>query len=374
MYRLLHLADVHLDAPLGGFGRDADGRRTALLDAFRSVSDVAVEAGADVVLITGDLFDGPRPEEQTVIAVRETVRRLVDADIPVFAVSGNHDARALNPGLYADALEGAVVFLDPGFGPPVHVERDAGNLFVYGFAYDLAEEPDPLATFRRSTEEGLHIVLLHGSVPGAPHWESGSSLALPLEALGSLDVDYIALGDLHRFRASEELDGLPACYPGSFAAVDLTETGLHGAVVVKIAPGGTPGIERLSSGVREVAPRVAVDVSECTTDLEVAEEITRLVPAEAYPTVVLRGEPAYPLDPEAVRAILEERCGAIALIDESRFYEIARLEDLAGQNTIAGHVVRIGLDAIGRAGAEGDDTERAALEQGLRIALRVMEV
>jgi len=37
MFRLLHLADVHLDAPLGGFGRDADRRRGEVLDAFRAL-------------------------------------------------------------------------------------------------------------------------------------------------------------------------------------------------------------------------------------------------------------------------------------------------------------------------------------------------
>ena len=63
MIRLLHLADVHLDAPLGGFGRHADVRRSQLLDAFRRLPETAADTGAHAVLIAGDLFDHPRPSE-----------------------------------------------------------------------------------------------------------------------------------------------------------------------------------------------------------------------------------------------------------------------------------------------------------------------
>ena len=331
---------------------------------------MATEERVDAVLIAGDLFDAPRPANKTVIAVRETVRRLVELEIPVLAVPGNHDAHALNPDLYTTALDGAVTFLEHRFAEPVRVECDAGDLFVYGIAYDAAEEPDPLATFRHAQGEGLHVVILHGSVPGAPHWNQGSSLSLPLDALARLDVDYLALGDLHRFRTSDELGGIPACYPGSFAAVDLTEMGLRGPVVVEARPGEPPDIRRLSSGLREVAAPIAVDVSACATDLDVVDKVARHARVDAIPSVVLRGEPVYPLDPEAVRANLEERFGAATVRDESHFFDLLRLEELARSNTVAGHVARLGLETI----AGASDEERRSLEQGLRIALRVLEI
>ena len=374
MHRLLHLADVHLDAPFGGFGRDADARRVAVLDAFRSVSDVAIAQSVDAVLISGDLFDGPRPAEKTVIAVRETVRRLVEHDIGVFAVPGNHDARALAPTLYAEAFDGAVAFLDPRFGEPARLEAASGDLLIYGVAYDAAEEPDPLRTFRKArpgSRPATHVVLLHGSVPGAPHWGAGSSLALPLDALRDLDADYLGLGDLHRFRGPDELDGLPGCYPGSFAAVDLTESGLRGGVIATLEPGKPPTLDRVSSGVREVGDPVRVNVSDCSSDIEVYDAVVGLVAPEAYPSVELEGEPGYPLNAEAIRAMAEERYGAVALTDGSHFFEAERLEELAGRNTIAGHVARIGLARIDGA---ADEAERRTVEQGLRIALRVMQI
>lgn len=370
MFRLLHLADVHLGAPLGGFGKAAGARAEEVLDAFRALPDVALEGRADAVLIAGDLFDGPRPSEATIIAVREVIRRLVDHSIPVFAVPGNHDARALNPNLYPSALEGATVFLEPRFAEPAMLAREEDRLFVYGVGYDAAEDPSPLSTFRRADVDGVHVALIHGSVPGAPHWDGGSSLSISWEKLRAIEVDYVALGDLHRFRGPDEFDDVVACYPGSFAAIDFTEAGLRGPVWAEVSAGSAVRVERVSGGVREVAEPVRVDVSACATDLEVAD----LVPVSAdraYPVVVLEGEPAFPLDADSVRSVLEERFGASSLVDRSRFFDLGRLDEIAGQNTVAGHVVRLGVQAVQEA---SDEAERAAAEQGLRLALRVLEV
>ncbi len=370
MFRFLHVADVHLGAPFGGFGREASARGREVLDAFRSLPDLADRLQAEAVVIAGDLFDGPRPTESTVIAVREVVRRFVDRSIPVFAVPGNHDARALNPELYATALEGAVVFSEPRFTEPARTHRGDDEIFVYGFAYDAAEERDPFSSFERASADGLHVALLHGSVPGAPHWDSGSSLSFSWEALAGLDVDYVALGDLHRFRETDELNGIPACYPGSFAAVDFSERGLRGPVLVELSPGGPVRIERCSSGVREVSEAVVIDVSPCMNDLEVAELASSQLES-AYPVVTLEGEPAFPLDAGVVKGVLEERYGAATLVDRSRFFDAGRLEEIARRSTVAGHVARLGLAKIEAAETPED---RHAAEQGLRIALRVMEV
>jgi len=370
MFRLLHLADVHLGAPLGGFGRDADARGREVLEAFRQFPELAERLQVDAVVISGDLFDGPRPPDPIVIAVREVVRRLLDRSIPIFAVPGNHDARALNPDLYLSALEGAVVFSEPCFGDPARALIGDQPLCVYGFAYDAAEERDPLSTFERAAVDGVHVALLHGSVPGAPHWESGSSLPISWEALAGLDVDYVALGDLHRFRGADELNGVAGCYPGSFAAIDFSERGLRGPVLVELSYDAPPRIERISSGVREVMEAVTIDVSACMTDLEVAELAVRQLES-AYPVVTLEGEPSFPLDAALVRSVLEERCGAAALTDRSRFFAAARIDEIARQSTVAGHIAQIGLARIEAAETPED---RHAAEQGLRIALRVMEV
>lgn len=371
MIRLIHVGDVHLGAGLGGFGKLAGERQEQVLAAFRRLPEIVTERSADALLIAGDLFDGPRPAESLIAAVRDTVRRIEESGARAFAVPGNHDAVSLNPGLYTDAIgEGA--FLEASFGDPVTVRCGHDTLHVYGFAYDPAEESDPLSGFRRRDAEGSHVALLHGAVPGAPHWTGGHSLRLPAEALATIDADYIALGDYHRFRPPAEFeDRTPACYSGSFAAVDSSEIGPRGYVEVELEHGEPPRVTLHPSGAPEIVRIEAFDVTQYADETQVAEAIAQDIDDPALPIVSLTGEPGFPLDADRVQARLEARCGFAVVRDDTRFFDSARLVELAGEKTIAGHVARLGLE---RLEAAADEQDRVIAARGLRVALRAMGV
>ncbi|HSH46561.1 MAG TPA: metallophosphoesterase [Longimicrobiales bacterium] len=100
--RLLHVADIHLGASYAAFGAMAEERSAQVLETFRALPLTALENRADAVLIAGDLFHGPRPAADVLAAVRDTLRRFVDACIPVFMVPGNHDAMTLKLNPYDD--------------------------------------------------------------------------------------------------------------------------------------------------------------------------------------------------------------------------------------------------------------------------------
>jgi DNA repair exonuclease SbcCD nuclease subunit len=251
------------------------------------------------------------------------------------------------------------------------VETEAGPLHVYGAAYDPAEDPDPVAGFRRHDAEGVHVVLLHAYVNGVGRAQvNRDSLTLDLDALDRLQVDYVALGDQHRPLLPDGFGGRPACYPGSFAATDLTEAGPRGFVLVEVEPGKPPHIECVDSGVRPAAA-LELDVSECSGDSAVATAAARLLTPEAIPVVRLVGEPSFPLDPDRVAALLVQRFGHAAVTDDTRFFAARRLAELAEGETVAGHVVRLGQERISGARSEW---EREVAEQALRVVLRALEV
>jgi exonuclease SbcD len=400
--RLLHLADLHLGASYSGFGDLAARRARDVLEAFRDLPELAADARADAVLFAGDLFDGPRPGTGTMAAVRETLRRFVDLCIPVFMVPGNHDAITLRLDPYRELARSdrvvvqtgkgdtrekwpvsdergrklsekhtTYILASPRFREPITVETESGPLSVYGLAYDAVEAPDPLGTFQRGPEAGVHVALVHASVREASHWKgSGNSLVATPDQLAGLGVDYIALGDHHRLRTPDEFDGAPACYPGSFAAVDLTEDGPRGYVIVDVEPGGEPVVEPGESGVTPVAA-VELDVSDFEDDVEVAESALRRLPDNSVPAVTLVGEPSFPLDAEAVAAELRARHGHAVVRDETRYYAAGRLDELAAMDTVAGHVVRLGRHRID---AAEDEEDRLVAQQALRAALRALEV
>lgn len=373
--RLLHAADVHLGASFSAFGSHAAERRAAQLEAFRRLPGLAASEGAHAVVIAGDLFDGAAPPAEAVAVVRETSRRLVSAGRPVFVVPGNHDAPTLRSSPYREPLGGAHVFTSASFGDPVSVATSAGELHIYGIAFDRAREPEPLAGFRRAAGHGVHVVLLHGSVPDSPHWRSSpNALRLPLETLAHIDADYIALGDFHRFRPPtgfDEAGGIPACYSGSFAALDYTETGARGVVIAELRAGGAPQVRHLDTGLPRVEPLHDFDVGGFGDIAQLVEAIGSRLGEDVMPDVRLVGSPAFPLDAERLRIELAERYRAAAVEDATTFFASARLDELAEQDTVAGHVVRLGRARIE---ASADPAGRRAAEQALVVALAALGV
>lgn len=371
--RILHLADVHLGASFASFGPHAAERSEAVLRAFRDLPEIARKHEVHAVVVAGDLFDSPRPGERIAAEAREIFRRLLEVVPAVFMVPGNHDPLVI-PGPYADLPAAAHVFSAPDPGDPVRVETEAGLLHVYGFAYDFAHEPDPLARFRRVEAEGTHVALLHGAVRDAPHWSGGDSLRLAGPELAKLDVDYIALGDYHRFRPPAEFaaDGsVPACYSGSFAALDHTESGLRGLVLAEVSADSAPVVRLLPSDVPPVQAIADLDVSNCADDLEIVDRVAELVEEGSLPVVTLSGQTEFAVDPDRVQAGLAARFPFARVRDRTQYYDSATLAELAARDDVVGHVARLGLDRI-RDGA--DDAEVGLRERALRKALRAMGV
>lgn len=85
---ILHSADWHLDAPFAGRSREeARLLRKAQLALPGQIAAAAKSKGCRLLLLAGDLFDGPYTRE-SLDALREA---LEEAEMPVFISPGNHD-------------------------------------------------------------------------------------------------------------------------------------------------------------------------------------------------------------------------------------------------------------------------------------------
>ena len=195
--KILHSADWHLDAPLQGYEE--------LKDTLRSVparvAEVCRREGCDLVLLSGDLFDGSYTQG-SYRAVYDALREMA---VPVFISPGNHDFLSPeSPYLKEIWPENVHIFQSPRLEKVM-----CGELAVYGAGYASMDCPGLLAGFHTDAPA---IAILHGDV-------SPRSNYCPITKKQAADsgLMYLALGHIHKgdcFTAGDTLCAWPGCPMG----------------------------------------------------------------------------------------------------------------------------------------------------------------
>ena len=94
MVRLIHTADLHLDAAFSSrfTKEEAEERRQKLLRAWSRLLDFAKEKQVQAVLISGDLFDSAVVSRTAMDFFLSSVRK--NPEISFFYLRGNHDTKS----------------------------------------------------------------------------------------------------------------------------------------------------------------------------------------------------------------------------------------------------------------------------------------
>lgn len=225
MIRILHTADWHIDSPLRSF-TDLQRRqlRTSLLEVPEKIADVCIREGCDLVLLAGDVFDGPYTRE----GYEAVYRALERMAVPVFLTPGNHDP--YQPGspwtqeLWPDNV---YLFKQPGITSYSIRELDCR---IYGAAFSGPECAPLLEDFRADCDERHALLVLHGD-PSNPASPYNPVTAAQIRDSG---VDYAALGHIHapgRFEAGAGLCAWPGCPMGR----GFDETGTRGVLIAEVS-------------------------------------------------------------------------------------------------------------------------------------------
>jgi DNA repair exonuclease SbcCD nuclease subunit len=190
--RLIHTSDIHLDPYLG---TDTDHwleRRELFRTAFQRVLAKTVEHEADILLISGDVFDSSRTRPETVDWFLEQCASIDPT--PIIAINGNHDTlgdRSVYgrhnvhgvPNLhYVLEREGQTILLE---------ELD---LVVWGRGYDESDwDFRPLDGIPKRRDDSWHVAMAHGHYERSDADAHRSMLIHPDEIRDS-QWDYLALG------------------------------------------------------------------------------------------------------------------------------------------------------------------------------------
>jgi len=362
--RLLHTADWHLGKRLRDF---------PLLEEQAAVVAQVVELARtlrpDALIVAGDVFDTAVPGVEALGVWSSALEALVEANVPVLAISGNHD-QAERLGHLGGLAARTGVHLRTDLGA-VATPVVFGHVAVYGlpftrpvrvrsaFGLDTETVPDGddaaalrflsahvLAAHRAERPEFVPVAVAHAFVEGAGREDEGED-AIAVGGTGAVPASvfdgfaYVALGHLHgrRALAGGRVRYAGSLYPTSFAeaghaksaslvtlegdAIHVEEHPLRAPRAVRVLEGHSfdeviAGAEAESSEEREGYVLVRV------TDTEpIASALPRL--RDAYPRSLLEQAPP---DADAAASGVEDQLQAL----DPREVTLAFLRERTGQD------------------------------------------
>lgn len=342
--KILHAADFHLDSPIQGRTPEQTNLlRSALLQVPHKVAAAAMAENCDIMLLCGDLFDGPYTQE----SYRALYTSLEEVGIPVFITPGNHDPLTPDSPWTAERWpENVHIFGDAAMES---VYLPALNCYVYGAALTAPEAPGLLEGFHANNPDGYAIGMIHGD----PTQATSPYCPVTAAQIENSQLDYLALGHIHKrgeLRAGRTLCAWPGCPMGR----GFDELGEKGVLIVTLDNGCD--IRFLPLAVPRFF-REEVDVKE-DAEAALAAKLPALGNAHFY-RMILTGESA-PVDTDSLLAQfphfpnLELRDRTVPPID---------LWATAGDDTLEGVYFRLLLEAM-----EGQD--EATCRQ-IRLAAKI---
>lgn len=267
--KLLHFADLHLDAPFAWLEPEAAHRRRQhRRDTLARILALAEAEQVGAILCAGDLFEHDRVQPDTVAFLQSSFAR---STRPIYLAPGNHD-------WYGPQSPYAVTH----WSPNVHVFTEArlvpvplgDGVTLWGAAHRAPANTDGFFGMARAAGAGIHLALAHASERS---WltaqETGKQPHAPFDA-----AEIEAAGFAHAFLGHFHVpkDAVRHTYPGNPDPLEFGEVGDRGAVLATVSPDGSVLRDRRVVAVSQVHD-VEVPLDGCEHADDVRERVGAVV-------------------------------------------------------------------------------------------------
>ena len=364
--RVVHTADVHLDASFAGLGLPqgyGNKRRQSLRDVFHAIVTRAGEWPADALLIAGDLFEQERITRDTIAFLEAEFDAI--GHVPVFVAPGNHDPYSADSPYAGEVWpENVHIFTRPDW----HVfPLDDRGLAVHGFAFDGPDiSSDPFGSLRIPEDGRIHVAVGHGSE--RRHLPPGQKLYLPFDAENAAaeGLTYFALGHFHSVIHVTGDFKTSIWYSGAPEGHGFGHTGLRHYLEIEIEGDEVRVTPAASS--RAVYQTYAIDCTGALTAQQIVTQIRSLARENALPhiaRITLTGLCGPDLRCE-LGAVYDATAGEfeyLVLDDETILTE--DYETLAREKTsFGGFIARLNEEI-----RDANDSRRRMLERGREVGV-----
>ncbi len=259
MIKVLHFSDAHIDIANHGKRDPNIGLPYRVLDflhALDSIVDRAIQEPVDLVVFSGDAYRDRTPSPTFQREWGKRMMRLSNADIPTLLLVGNHDISPAFGRAHAlqeyNTLEIPHIHVvgKPSFFKSYQLDNLPVQIiaipwvtrsgFIAGTDLNSSDPADIYSELEqrltiyvkncldRCNPELPTILTAHASVQGAVYGGErnimlGHDQVLPGSLVKNSELDYVALGHIHKPQNLNEDSHPPVVYPGSIERVDFGE-------------------------------------------------------------------------------------------------------------------------------------------------------
>lgn len=369
MPKIIHTADLHLDAPFSLFDvQKAQARKNELRGVFSSLVMYAKTEKADMVIIAGDFFDHGYVTKETMGLITSQFSSVPECRFVI--APGNHDCASpkspylktvFPPNVYIFDSENISRFEFPDIG-----------VDVYGWAFVGEKmESNPLLHHIAVNPERINILAAHADMTS----KTSGNCPITTDDIAKSNCDYAALGHIHAGTEVKRAGNTYYAYSGCLEGRSFDECGTKGAIICDF--------ERRPDGLlktdftykrfcRRRYEKFELDITSAETKSEVVSKIKseivhRGIGADTLLRVTLTGM----ISPEAdisAEKIRENDIGVFYLEIKDKSLPLLSYENLKSDLSVKGALFRELLPKL----ESDDEEERKLASQALRYGLAAL--
>ncbi len=329
--KIIHCADVHFDSAMSGIGdaTKVNIRRNEMKETFSEI--IKLSAKADLLLISGDLFDGKNVSKNTLSYLKEEFLKIPETK--VFICAGNHDYISENS-----------PYRQFDFGENVHIfgtEMECisySDYDVYGISFKAQNDArEMLSGFSVRNSEKINICVMHGDVGGTDY------NPIKVKDIEKSGLDYLALGHIHKASAINRAGSTHYAYPGCIEGRGNDETGEKGIYALEVIKGNVVNCEFVPV-CRRMYIDEEVDITGATDYNGILGKINEIYKGENHIyRFTLTGKTEVSFD----TAVIEEKIAGFSVIIRDKTVPAQDLEKASEEFSLKGLFLKYALSEKG---------------------------
>ena len=282
--KIIHCSDLHLDSKMKSNldSMKAKERRDEILRTYQNMVEYAAENDVKIIIIAGDMFDKKNITVKAKNVVLDSI--FSHPEIDFIYLKGNHDEASFILDL-EEIPSNLKLFTNTGW-----TSYRYGKIVISGIEFGNLSNYEIYNTLMLNKND-INIVTLHGQE--VKYDQKDKAEIINIQSLKNKNIDYLALGHVHRFK-QERIDNRGIyCYSGCLEGRGFDECGEKGFVLLDI----NEEKQKIESKFIPFAERhlyeINVDITGTSTTLEVEEKIDNMIEKiekEALIKIVLIGK------------------------------------------------------------------------------------